>query len=63
MAYNGMRLCEEAELEAQMFNLALNPLFCITPVVCRFFKVSSLSEDLGRFHNYFCFGLYQLLYE
>jgi hypothetical protein len=32
IATNGLGLCEEAELEAQMFSLALNPLFCKTLV-------------------------------
>jgi len=48
---NGLGLCEEAELEAQMFvlaqmfiripmfNLALNPLFCKTPVTCCAFSL------------------------
>lgn len=27
ISYNGLGLCEEAELEAQVFNLVLNPLF------------------------------------
>jgi hypothetical protein len=32
IAGNVLGLCEEAELEFQMFNLSLNPLFCKTPV-------------------------------
>jgi hypothetical protein len=75
MAYNVLGLCEEADLEAQMFNLAqmfiripnvqfsTEPAFLQNPCCMPFFMVSSLSVDLGRYQNYFCFGLFGLLCE
>jgi hypothetical protein len=76
IAANGSRLGDVAEIEAQKLSFAqkfnrrpelefstsaaILPNRCCMPF---FFMVSSLSVDLGRYQNYFCFGLFRLLCE
>lgn len=69
IAANGFGLCEEGELEVQMFslaqmllevqmfNLALQPLFRKTPVVCRFYSISNIVFVCATNQLYLCFIL------